>query len=370
MEDVPIAIIGAVLLLLSAGAVALGVMPMSEVLVIADRVWPILLFVLAITVVAELAALAGVFDVASAFLARVARRRVWLLWLLVVGLAILSTAFLSLDTTAVILTPIVLSFVERLKIPARPFVFACAFISNTASLLLPISNLTNLLYVGVFKQPFAAYAARMFFPQLAAVATLYLLFRWLFRRELVPTFDSSGLGDSHQAVRSESYFHLTCVVLAFWSQRARGQGKVALPDSLALGILRPAQKGLVAVGSWFSDVGRVMIRRGDILQENAELRRRVADLDNRNQRLLRYQQENRELRQMLKMPAPPNGRLLPAEVVSRDATEYARRAIINAGAPQGVRPRFMLALNSAWMVKTGSAPSMFVGAPTCPDPAI
>ena len=130
-----------------------------------------------------------------------------------------------------------------------------------------------------------------------------------------------------------------CVVLTAWSQRARGQGSVALPDSVALGALRPAQKTFAKVGAWFSDVGRVMLRRGDISQENAALRARIADLENRSERLLRYQRENQELRQMLKMPQPPNGRLLAAEVVSRDATEYARRVVINAGAPQGVRAK-------------------------------
>ncbi len=42
-------------------------------LAIADRVWPILLFVVAVTVVAELAARAGVFDLVAAHLARRAR---------------------------------------------------------------------------------------------------------------------------------------------------------------------------------------------------------------------------------------------------------------------------------------------------------
>jgi Na+/H+ antiporter NhaD/arsenite permease-like protein len=58
-----------------------------------------------VTVVAELAAEAGVFAAVAERLARVARGRAWLLWLLVVALAVVCTAFLSLDTTAVLLTP-------------------------------------------------------------------------------------------------------------------------------------------------------------------------------------------------------------------------------------------------------------------------
>jgi arsenical pump membrane protein len=147
MEPVPIALIGAALLVLGAGAVVLGILPLSEVALIADRVWPILLFVVAITIVAELAATAGVFDVASAFLARVARGRVWLLWLFVVVLATVATAFLSLDTTAVLFTPVVIAVARAHRLDPLPFAFTTVWLANTASLALPVSNLTNLLAV-------------------------------------------------------------------------------------------------------------------------------------------------------------------------------------------------------------------------------
>jgi arsenical pump membrane protein len=173
-----------------------------------------LIFLLALLLLTALVEQSGFFEWAAVRSAQLANGNGHALFLNVFILGALITIVLSLDTTAVILTPIVLAFVQRLKLPARPFVFACAFVANTASLLLPISNLTNLLYVGHFHQPFAVYAARMFFPQLVAVAMLYLVFRWLFRRELVDRFDPSSLGDSHQAVRSRAYFHVTCVVLA------------------------------------------------------------------------------------------------------------------------------------------------------------
>lgn len=190
MEHVPIAIIGAVLLLLSAGAVALGIMPMSEVLAIADRVWPILLFVLAITVVAELAAVAGVFDVASAFLARIARRRVWLLWLLVVGLAVLSTAFLSLDTTAVLFTPVVVAVARAHRLDPLPFAFTTVWLANTASLVLPVSNLTNLLAVeslGIGAGPFITLlGASALFAIAVSVVLLWIVFHRRLRGRFSP----------------------------------------------------------------------------------------------------------------------------------------------------------------------------------------
>ena len=107
MDHVKLAVVGAVLLLLGAAAAGVGAVPMSDVLAAGARVWPVLLFVVSATIVAELAATAGVFDVAASLLARIARRRTWMLWTAVVALAAVTTAFLSLDTTAVLLTPVV-----------------------------------------------------------------------------------------------------------------------------------------------------------------------------------------------------------------------------------------------------------------------
>jgi len=54
------AVVGLVLLVAGAAAVLAGVLPTGDALALADREWPILLFVVAITVVTELAADAGV----------------------------------------------------------------------------------------------------------------------------------------------------------------------------------------------------------------------------------------------------------------------------------------------------------------------
>ncbi len=147
MDAVKLAIVGGILLLLGGVAIATGVLPASDALVIAERVWPILVFVVAITIVAELAAVAGVFDVVAAWLARIARGRTWVLWLLVVVFAVTVTAFLSLDTTAVLLTPVVIVVARAHGLPPLPFAFTTVWLANTASLFLPVSNLTNLLAV-------------------------------------------------------------------------------------------------------------------------------------------------------------------------------------------------------------------------------
>lgn len=148
------------------------------------RVAPILLFLAAITIVAELADIAGVFQVASGVAARGGRGSVRSLWIVAVLIASLTTILLSLDTTAVLLTPVMLTLAKRLGLPPWPFALATVWLANTASLLLPVSNLTNLLLVDKLQWSVLDYTARMWLPALAAilvsVVVLALLLRtWL-----------------------------------------------------------------------------------------------------------------------------------------------------------------------------------------------
>jgi arsenical pump membrane protein len=137
------------------------------------RVGPVLIFLLAITVVAEIADAAGVFDVAGHWAARAGRGRTWLLWLLIVGLSCLSTIVLSLDTTAVLLTPVVIAVARQLRLNPLPFAMTTIWLANTASLLLPVSNLTNLLALHRFSAlgvGSRGYISLALWPALAAIA--------------------------------------------------------------------------------------------------------------------------------------------------------------------------------------------------------
>lgn len=111
------------------------------------RVGPILGFLVCITAVAELADGVGLFRVLAWTAARLARGSVLALWLLVVAVAALSSAVLSLDTTAVLITPVVIILARQLGLSVGLFIYTAAWLANTASLILPVSNLTNLLAV-------------------------------------------------------------------------------------------------------------------------------------------------------------------------------------------------------------------------------
>jgi len=184
------AILGAALLVAGAVLVATGVLPVPDALAVADRVWPILLFVVAITVVTELAAEAELFRIVAERAARWGLGRSWLLWLFVVLIAVVSTVFLSLDTTAVLLTPVVVLLARHVGLPPLPFALTTLWLANTASLLLPVSNLTNLLAQHALGgvSPFA-FAALMAVPALAAILVPVLVLLVLSRRALFTRYE-------------------------------------------------------------------------------------------------------------------------------------------------------------------------------------
>jgi arsenical pump membrane protein len=145
---------------------------------------PIMGFLVAITVLAELADRAGAFDAAAGVCARAARGSTPRLFLLIAALGTLTTIGMSLDTTAVLLTPVVLALTARLSLPPLPFAMLTVWLANTASLLLPGSNLTNLLAMQRLNLSTVAFAARMALPELVAVALTVAYLGLLYRRDL------------------------------------------------------------------------------------------------------------------------------------------------------------------------------------------
>ena len=58
------------------------------------------------------------------------------------------TVFFSNDATVVVLTPAVATMLARTRVSPYPYLFACAFVANAASFVLPISNPANLVLYG------------------------------------------------------------------------------------------------------------------------------------------------------------------------------------------------------------------------------
>ncbi|MFI9202295.1 SLC13 family permease [Streptomyces sp. NPDC053048] len=158
---------------------ATGLLPAAPAGEAMVRIAPLLAFLGTVIVLAELTSRAGVFDVVAAWVARAGRGSYPVLFVLCVVFASVTTITLNLDTTAVLLTPVMLALAGRVGIAAVPLAMTTVWLANTASLLLPVSNLTNLLAADRVALSPMGLAARMWAPQLASVAVTMICL-WLF----------------------------------------------------------------------------------------------------------------------------------------------------------------------------------------------
>lgn len=166
-----------------------GLLPRADAEATVRRILPILIFLGTVVVLAELTAIAGVFDAIAVRVAIIARGSYAALFWLCVGFASLTTIALNLDTTAVLLTPVMIALARRLGVPPTPMAMTTVWLANTASLLLPVSNLTNILASGRIGLAPLPWAARMWWPQLVAIAITMLLLWWWYWRPARPGAD-------------------------------------------------------------------------------------------------------------------------------------------------------------------------------------
>jgi arsenical pump membrane protein len=164
--------------------VAVGVLSISGARSAVRELGPTVGFLAALLVLADGCRRAGMFDALGALMALGSRGRPGRLLAMVFLVAAATTAVLSLDATVVLLTPIVFATAARLRANPRPHVYACSHLANSASLLLPVSNLTNLLAFRATGLSFTRFTALMALPWLAALWLEWLVLRTSFAGEL------------------------------------------------------------------------------------------------------------------------------------------------------------------------------------------
>jgi arsenical pump membrane protein len=163
---------------------ALRLVPLSEALGAVTKGFDVYLFLTGMMILAELARREGVFDWLAGIALRAAAGSRARLFVLVYAVGIVVTAVLSNDATAVVLTPAVYAVVKRAKANPLPYLFACAFIANAASFVLPISNPANLVVFGNKLPALVPWLRIFLLPAGAAILATYLAICGLFRREL------------------------------------------------------------------------------------------------------------------------------------------------------------------------------------------
>jgi arsenical pump membrane protein len=189
----------------------LGVLPLGQAGTEARSLAPTIGFLAAVLVLANLCDRHGLFEAAGSWMAAGSRGRPVSLLALVFAAASIVTAVLSLDATVVLLTPVVFATVARLHLRARPHVYACTHLANSASLLLPVSNLTNLLAFGASGLSFAQFGAIMLLPWLVAISVEWVVMRRFFAGDLVGRGDAQTVSPLPVPAFAASVVGLTLV---------------------------------------------------------------------------------------------------------------------------------------------------------------
>lgn len=165
--------------------VVTGLVPFGDAVHEMVQLGPTVGFLAAVLLLSHLADDAGVFTFAGAVAGRWSGGSPMRLLGLVFVIASVVTATLSLDATVVLLTPVVFATATVLAVEPKPHVYACGHLANSASLLLPVSNLTNLLALAASGLSFLHFAGLMALPWLAVIGVEYVVLRRFFAPDLV-----------------------------------------------------------------------------------------------------------------------------------------------------------------------------------------
>ncbi|MGF3027290.1 arsenic transporter [Methylobacterium aquaticum] len=201
----------------AAVALATGVIHLGDIPVVWHIVWDATFTFVALIVISLLLDEAGFFHWAALHIARWGGGRGRRLFPLVILLGAAIAAVFANDGAALLLTPIVLAILLRLKFKpaaALAFIVACGFVADSTSLPLVISNLVNIVSANFFDVTFGRYAAVMVPVNLVSLAaTLVVL--WLYFRRVIPAAYPDGeLEPPRQAIRDPLVFRAAFPLLA------------------------------------------------------------------------------------------------------------------------------------------------------------
>jgi arsenical pump membrane protein len=183
----------------------------GEAILLLKGEWNIYGFFLGLMTISAIAEQAGIFQAMANQTGRLAKGSARSLFLGVFLAGALLTAFLSNDATALILTPAVFVLVTRLRLPVLPYMFACTFIADTTSFLLPVSNPINILILDSFGGGLGVFLHYLFLPAIFCILLNIGIFLFLFRKDLRLKYKMSDLPATQPP--DQAFFRFTLATL-------------------------------------------------------------------------------------------------------------------------------------------------------------
>ena len=255
---------------LGGAAVALltGVIHWTDIPRVWHIVWDATFTFVALIIISLVLDEAGFFQWAALHIARWGRGRGTLLFALILVLGTLIAAVFANDGAALLLTPIMLAILIRLRLSPSAvlaFVIATGFIADTTSLPLMISNLVNIVSANYFNIPFNRYAAVMIPIDLVAFGATFLVLWAYFRREIPRSYALDGLEQPSAAVRDPLVFQASFPLLTLLLAAYFVTAPYHIPVSAVTGAAAIILLGLA--GRWHTGGRGQRIALGKVLRE-------------------------------------------------------------------------------------------------------
>ena len=205
------AVIGAIV------ALVLGVVSFSDVLIVTDIVWDATLSFIGIIILSMVLDEIGFFEWCALKMAKFSNGSGMKMFIYSILLGAFVSALFANDGAALILTPILLAKMRILKLNMKSivaFLLAGGFISDSASLPLVFSNLTNIVTANYFDIGFSEYISNMLIPYIVSVF-ISIVFLWLLLRKDIPkTVNISLLKEPSSVIKNDTLFKLSWAFLA------------------------------------------------------------------------------------------------------------------------------------------------------------
>ncbi|MBR9882051.1 MAG: arsenic transporter [Gammaproteobacteria bacterium] len=249
----------------AAVALAVGVVQLPDVLVVWDIVWDATFTFVALILISLILDEAGFFSWAALHVARWGGGNGRRLFPLIVLLGAVIAAFFANDGAALLLTPIVMAILLRLKFSPQSslaFIIATGFVADSTSLPLIISNLVNIVSANFFDISFNHYAMVMVPVDLVSLAATLLVLTWMFRSDIPEQYDVERLEAPSHAIRDPLVFRaafpvLATLLVAFFVTAPLGVPVALVTGSAALVLVALAGRWHKAGGSTVISLSRV-----------------------------------------------------------------------------------------------------------------
>lgn len=197
-------------------ALLFNVVSFDDVFIVADIVWDATLSFIGIIILSMVLDEIGFFEWAALKMAKFSKGNGFKMFVYSILLGAFVSALFANDGAALILTPILLAKMRVLKLNTKSivaFLLAGGFISDSASLPLVFSNLTNIVTANYFNIGFAEYISNMFVPYVVSVA-VSIVFLWIFLGKDIPkTVDITLLPEPKSAIKNMTLFYISWAFL-------------------------------------------------------------------------------------------------------------------------------------------------------------